>query len=640
MPAKYEQPIESRGVPQLSEAESALVYDEMLRNGRIIQVASGGVRVFDKSGIFIRKEVLKAKRTFARIDITPGLERMVDHLMENDELKVSKVRAELYRSVYKPIKRTLDELVHDSRIFFGDSATLVQVRSDVQKVVQRLDLLTLGMLNDILTHSALEFRHHIEAGVYSGLAGSVVFGDYKRKLTDKKVVEDLIMLGIIHGLGPNLKKSTSFKELCRTSKSFYDVEKVLDEVNANPDEPTNMLSEILAVSVKYIHALDETEDRDPLDGLVAIMSACTERHAIGVGALARKYAINEYMINYLMRDEAFHERLRRSEDLFELAVRKRMERDPSPATLKLGEMFVRQLRFKRTIKLGSDMMHRLDDFIGVLLPVKAAADSFLERIAEIDRPEYVRLTHLTRTMSEAIDATLEFHEQHADPANWPDLANVPGAAYLIAYKRRPEIEYQVQHTVRVIQRCRAEAAELFGSNAEAVFRSAFDELDQQMATVDRFRATMLPQPVDVTRVLRAVGRLFSGVEGLRIAVETPRTPAVATIDPLGLDGVLCELLEAIAHPVGSGADRAGDEAGALPEVSISVRPGERGCFARIAGSCDAFPTDAASLQERLEKVAPGAVLRVNAEEGSGTTFSIEFPVDEQEQAVASVLAHA
>jgi len=123
-------------VPQLTQTESALIYDEMLRNGRIIQVASGGVRVFDRSSIFIRSEVLKAKRTFPRIDITPGLEHMVEHLMEDDELKVTKVRGELYRSVYKPIKRSLDELLHDSRIFFGDSTTLVQVRNDVQKVAR------------------------------------------------------------------------------------------------------------------------------------------------------------------------------------------------------------------------------------------------------------------------------------------------------------------------------------------------------------------------------------------------------------------------------------------------------------------------------------------------------------------------
>jgi len=626
-------------VPQLTQTESALIYDEMLRNGRIIQVASGGVRVFDRSSIFIRSEVLKAKRTFPRIDITPGLEHMVEHLMEDDELKVTKVRGELYRSVYKPIKRSLDELLHDSRIFFGDSTTLVQVRNDVQKVVQRLDLLTLGMLNDILTHSELEFRRHVEAGVYSGLAGSVVFGDYKRKLSDKKVVEDLIMLGIIYGLGPDLKKSTSFKELSRTSKSLYDVEKVLDELSANPDEPTNMLTEILAVSLKYIRALDETENRDPLDGLVAIMSACTERHAIGVGALAQKYAVNEYMINYLVRDEAFHERLHRNEDLFELAVRKRMESDPSPATVKLGEMFVRQLRFKRTIKLGSDMMHRLDDFIGVLLPVKAAAAGFLDRIAEIDRPEYVQLTRLTRNVVDAIEATLEFHEQQADPANWPELENVPGAAYLVAYKRQPEMEYQMQHTVRVVQRCRAQAAELFGSNAEAMFRSAFDELEQQMMTIDRFRATMLPQAVDVTRVLRAVGRLFSAVEGLRVAVEMPRAPAVATIDPLGLDEVLYELLEAIARPVGPGVDRSGDEAGPLPELAITLEPGEHGSVAQITGSCDTLPADTASLQQRFERVAPGAVLRVNVEQGSGTTFSLEFPVVEQERGVASVLTH-
>ncbi len=631
------QPSTEAGVPQLTEAESSLIYEEMLRSVRIIQVASGGVRVFDSSGVFIRDEVLKAKLIFPRIDLTPGLERMLDRLMEKDEYQVSKVRNELYRSLYKPIKRSLDELVHDSRIFFADSSTLEQVRTDLSKVIERMDLLTLGMLNDILSQSELEFRRHIEAGVYSGLAGSVIFGDYKRKLTEKKVVEDLILMGIVHGLGPGLEKSKSFQELCRTSKSFYDVEKILEEVRTRPDKPTNVLNEILAVSLDYIKALDQDEDRDPLNALVALMASSSEWYAIGVGALAQKYAINEYMINYLVRDEAFHTKLRESEDRFARTIRERMERDVAPAMRKLGEIFLRQLRFKGTIRLGSDTMHYLDEFVGALLPVKSAASGFLERIAEIEHPDYVRLKALTENVIETIELCLEFHQQHTDPANWPELDGVPGAAYLIAYRKRPEIEYHAQHVVRAIERCHERAARLFASNEENVFRNAFGEFKQQMAAVSRFRAPMPHQPFDITRVLLSASWRFKQEHALRLAVGVPDEPVMVVVDPIGLEEVVQGLLEQIADGSGRSAGTSEESEGlSIPQRSLSIvaSVSEHRCLVEIKDSSGWLPDDVPGMQEQFDVVSPGASCRVNVAEGSGTTVLLAFPLARPAEAAA------
>jgi hypothetical protein len=70
---------------QLTQTESAVIYDEMLATGRIIQVTSNGVRVFDKSGVFIADEVRKAKNVFPHIDYTPGLEHMVDRIIRGDQ---------------------------------------------------------------------------------------------------------------------------------------------------------------------------------------------------------------------------------------------------------------------------------------------------------------------------------------------------------------------------------------------------------------------------------------------------------------------------------------------------------------------------------------------------------------------------
>jgi hypothetical protein len=616
-------------VPQLSETESSFIYDEMLRTGRIIQVTSGGVRVFDESGLFIREEVLKARVVFPRVDNTPGLQRMLGRLLEKDEYRVEKVRNELYRSLYKPIKRSLDGLVHDSRIFFADSSTLDQVRSDLDKVIQRMDLLTLGMLNDLLKQSELEFRRHIEAGVYSGLAGSVVFGDYKRKLTDKKVVEDLMMMGIVHGLGPELEKSKSFQELCRTSKSFYDVEKVLKEVRAHPEEPTNVLSEILATSIKYIEALDQDEDRDPLNALAALMATIGEHHVIALGALAQKYAISEYVINYLVRDGAFRTKLCESETRFETVLRARMKHEGTPATSKLGEMFLRQLRYKATVRLGSDVMHHLDEFVGALLPVKLAASVLLDELAGNEHADCVQVRRLTESVLATIEACLELHRQHTDPASWPELENVPGGAYLIAYRKRPEIEYQIQRVVRVIERGRERAGQLLESAQETVLRESLDELEKQVAAVSRFRTPTTPQPFDVVRVLESASQPFRQDAAFQFAVSFPDEPVMVLTDALGLEQAVQELLGAIAETIRAGAGESDKAAGAgrsQHSVSLVATRTEHFCLVEIHGSSGRLPNDVQGVQKRLEEASPGAGFRVSVEEGRGATFLLEFPL--------------
>ena len=616
MGAVSEGPVESHvgeKAPQLTEVESSLIYDEMLRSGRIIQVTSDGVCVFDRDGVFIREEVLKAKFVFPRIDATTGLERMLDRNMEKDEYKVEKVGGEIYRSVYKPVKRTLDRLAVDSRNFFAESAGLDQVRTDLDNVIERMDLLTLGMLNDILTQSELEFRRHIEAGVYCGLAGSVIFGDHKCKLSDRKVVEDLILLGIVHGLGPGLEQSKSFQELCRTSKSFCDVRKVLEEVHTTPDEPTNILSEILATSLSYIKALDQDEERDTLNALVTLQGSGREAHAIAIGALVHKYAIGDYMLGYLLRDEEFRRRLSESEDRFQASLRARTEKERIPATRKLGEMFLQGLRFKRTIKLGSDAMHDLDEFVGTLLPVKSAASDFLERAAGDEGGELARLKGVTETAVEAVEACLQLLERHADPGNWFGLERLSGAAYLLAHRMRSEIGYNVQRAIRAVERCRDRATELAGSAEAEAFREALAEFDRQMAATDRFGAPMEHQPFDITRALRSVGRVVKKERDSGCTVGVPEGPVMVVIDPIGVEDLVQKVLETIA---GEGC------------LSIVAGVTEDRCFIEIRDSSDRPPTDLPGLGEELEAAAPGARFSVTTDKGPGATFLLEFPLAE------------
>jgi len=613
MGAVSEEPVKrhvSEKAPQLTEAESALIYDEMLRSGRIIQVTSNGVRVFDKGGVFIREEVLKAKFVFPRIDATTGLERMLDRYMEKDEYTVEKVREEIYQSVYKPVKSNLDRLAVDSRDFFAESSGLDQVRSDLDNVIERMDVLTLGMLNDILTHSQLEFRHHVEAGVYCGLAGSVIFGDYKRKLSDRKVVEDLILLGIVHGLGPDLEQGKSFQELCRTSKSSYDVRKVLEEVHTTPDQPTNILSEILATSLSYIEALDQDEERDTFNALVTLLGSGPETHAIAIGALVHKYAIGDYMLGYLVRDEAFRRRLSESEDRFEASLRARMERETIPATRKLGEMFLQELRFKRTMKLGSDARHDLDEFVGTLLPVKSAASEFLERAAGDEAGELAPLKPVTEAALEAVEACVQLLERHADPANWPGLESLSGAAYLLAHRMRADIGYHVQRAIRALERCRDRAGDLVEPAEAAAFREALDEFDRQTAA-DRFRTPTGHQPFDITRVLSSVGRVIEKERDSGCTLDVPDELVTVVIDPIGVEDLLRKLLETIAH-------------NQRPSIVARVT-GDR-CVVEIHAPSDGPRNDLPALAQELAAVAPGARLSVTADKRPGTTFHLEFPL--------------
>jgi hypothetical protein len=622
---------------QLTEAESALIYDEMLQSGRIIQVTSNGVRVFDRSGVFIRDEVVKAKLVFPRIDYTPPLERMLDRFMEKDEAIVEKVRVELYSSVYRPIKKSLDHLVHDPRIFFSDSSAFGQVRAELGKVIDRMDLLTLGLLNDILAKSELDFRRHIEAGAYSGLVGSVIFGDYRRKISDKKVVEDLVLMGMVLQLGPELERSKSFQELRRTSKRLYDVKTIIEEVRTNPDEPTNILSEILATSLKYVEALDRDPERDPLSALVTLLGSSGEKHAVAVAALVQKYSINDYMINYLRRDEAFRRTLHENEDRFERTLQQRLERETVPAATKLANLFVRQLRLKRTMTVGSDAMHALDEFVGTLLPIKAAAAELLERLAGAESPDAVRLKGATEQMLETVEACVEFHAQHTDPANWPHLENVPGAAYLLAFRKRPEIEYRVQRAVRSIQRCRDQAAGLVGVSRESTLRKASEQFEQHAAAVDRFRATMPPQPFDIALVLQSAGRPFTDGYAFRLLVEAPDEPTTVNIDPIGFEELAYGVLERIADAFQAAAeslvntDGTGSE---LPCVHVATSVDGASCVVEIRGPAGPSADALAGLETQLQAVSPGAALTVICREDSAAAVQFVLPLAELVEADA------
>jgi hypothetical protein len=601
--------------PQLSEAESSLIYEEMLATGRIIQVTSGGVRVFDKSSVFVREEVLKAKTVFPRIDITPKVERMLGRLMEHDELKVKRVRNQIHEALYRPIKVSLNELVYDSRVFLGDSAGLEQVRTDLNNVIDRLDMLTLGMLSDILKEGELEFRRHIEAAAYCGLAGSVIFGDYKRKLTDKRVVQDLIMMGLMFGLGPGVEKSPSFSELCRTSKRFYDVEHVLGEVRTKPDEPTNVLSEILAVALCYIKALDQDEARDALAGLVLLMTSCTPRHAIAVGALAQKYAIDEYILGYLRHDEELRDGLRRGEDHFEQALRARMAQERNSGINKLGELFLRQLRYKATIRRGADTLRRLDEFLGVLLHIGALA---ADASGKLDGPDGAALTGQLKTVSQVVEACAAFHARHHDPSQWPGLDHVPGGAYLAAYRWGVEIEYQIQNAIRTLERCHERAGPLVAALADPGLQRTLARIEEHMQMVQSFRMPIGQHAINVAHVLDLADVAFMSEPRLALVTRNPEQPVNVVVDPDQLDAVLYTLLDQIAE--------ASEDSAPSAPVTLAARVADGLCLVEISDPAGRMPHDAAALETQTKAASPGAALQTDARPGAGSTFRFSLPL--------------
>ncbi|MBN1917548.1 MAG: HAMP domain-containing histidine kinase [Verrucomicrobia bacterium] len=607
-------------VPQFTEAESAVLYDEMLATGRIIQVTSGGVRVFDQSGLFLREEVLKAKLVFPLIDITPKVERLLNHLMEHDDLKIRRVRGEIHEAIYRPIKASLNELVNDSRVFFGDPAGLEQIKTDLHNVIDRLDMLTLGMLNDILKGSELDFRRHIEAGAYCGLAGSVVFGDYKRKLTDKRVVEDLIMIGLMFNLGPDLSKSTSFQELCRTSKSFYDVERVLDEVRTKPDEPTNILSEILAVALRFIKALDADDARDPLRGLTALMGGCTPSHAIAVGALAQKYAIDEYMLGYLRNDEELRDMLRASEDSFQQTLHERMSRENNPAVKKLGDLFQRQLRYKATIRRGADTLRRLDEFLGVLLHVGALAAEALAKLEGTDDAHAKAAASRLKTIAQAVGACSAFHERHHDPSQWPSVNSVPGGAYLVAYRWSEEIGYRIQNTIRTIERCYDRAMPPVKALGDAALDQTLARLDEHMQMVQSFRLPVGRQVLDAVHVVEVVDLAFSGEARLALVTRVPEHPVNIVVDSDRLDAVLYALLDQIAE-----ASTSAEGEPSAP-VTLGARASNGRCLIEIRDPAGRMPHDMTALVAQTEAASPGAGLHIDVKPGAGATFVFDLPL--------------
>ena len=615
------------GVPQLSEAESAVIYDEMLATARIIQVTSGGVRVFDKSGVFLREEVLKARLVFPRIDVTPKVERMLGRLMEQDDAKIKRVRSEIHEALYRPIKASLNELVYNSRVFFGDSTALEHVKTDLNNVVERLDMLTLGMLNDILKGSELEFRRHIEAGAYCGLAGSVIFGDYKRKLTDKRVVEDLIMMGIVFGLGPELAKSQSFVELCRTSKSFYDVERVLDEVRTRPDEPTNVLSEIVVVALRYIQALDGDESRDTLRGLVSLLTSSIPAHAVALGALLQKFAIDEYMLGYLRHDKGLRDTLRTGEDRFEQVLRERMTREQSSAIRKLGDTFLRQLRYRATIRRGADTLHRLDEFLDVVLPVGALAAGVAGKLD--GGADTAALAGQVKTVSQVVDACSAFHERHHDPSQWPGLEHVPGGAYLVAFRWGVEIEYHIQNAVRTLERCYERAGRLVTALGDAGLKQILAQLEQHMEAVRHFRMPIGQHPLNMVHVLDLVDLAFMGETRLALVTQAPEQPINVVVDPDQLDAVLYALLDEIADASGS--------TGGAPSapVTVAARATDGRCLVEIRDPAGRMPHDVRALQAQTEAASPGASLKVNAKPGAAVTFLFDFPLHLPEKPAAA-----
>lgn len=634
-------------VEQFTEAESGEIYDLMIATGKIIQVTSKGVRVFYKITRFSPEEILKARRVFPVIDRTDKLDNLLDRVYgrakSDDDLK-----QEIIETVYRPIKKEIDEILIDTRSFLADNVAMAKVRADLTSVIKSLDGLTLNTLNKVLTDDKSEFRRRIEFAVYSGLIASVIFGDYKIRRSQKKIVEDVILMAILHSVKDYTEEKKIFRNIKKKqATNNYKLDFILQEMLKVGNSQTNIISEILFVAQKYTAALN-ANDNEPIQALTKLESFIQENTAIAVGALFTKYSIKEYRGRFKKMTEELKQPLTMAENKLRGQLARRMSRDTEIIN-KLAQFFLEDIAIKQAFKAGFQRVATLDEFHSVLEGIDSNCLNYIERLKGLEGEAYRELEAQTR---EAVDLIGIISERQSSVMRAAD-PTVPDEEIwtcILAENICREVDFLVGYVSGKLLMFGEECAKIYRMNQKLDLQRNFYAINESLRRLKPYLVEEKECLCDLTRIAAIAARkLKTGLE-LRIIKGIPDGPINAIMEPLKVERMLSTLLENALEAVKARKQAQNEQdpgKGMIHYINLLMKK-ERGiCRIRVQDSGGGIApetydsifvkrqpigpmkkgTGLLQMQDLLDKI-DGASLNVDIRQGVGTTFEISLPVVE------------
>ena len=640
--AAVEKPVE-----QFTEAESGEIYDLMIATGKIIQVTSKGVRVFYKVTRFSPEEILKARKVFPIIDRTDKLDDLLDRLYgrvkSDDDLK-----REIVETVYRPIKKEIDEILIDTRSFLVDSVAMAKVRTDLTSVLKSLDGLTLNTLNKVLTDDKSEFKRRIEFAVYSGLIASVIFGDYKTRRSQKKIVEDVILMAILHSVRDRAEEKEIFRNINKkqTTKE-YDLDFILQEMLNVGKSQTNIISEILFVAKEYVEALN-ANDNEPILALTNLGGSIQQNTAIAVGALFTRYSIKDYRGRFKKMTEELKQLLETTEDKLRVQLARRMSEDTKIIS-KLGRFFLEDIAIKQAFKVGFQRVAALDQFHSVLEGIDSNCLNYIERLKGLEGEAYRELEAQTREAVDLIGIISERQSSVMQAAD-PTVPDEEIWTCILAENICREVDFLVGYVSGKLLMFGEECAKIYRMNQKLDLQRNFYAINESLRRLKPYLVEEKECLCDLARIAAIAARKLKAGPELRIIKGIPDGPINAIVEPLKVERMLSTLLENALEAVEARKQAQNEQdpgKSIVHYINLLMKQEEGICRIRVQDSGGGIApetydnifvkrqpigtmkkgTGLLQMQELLDKI-DGASLNVDVKQGVGTTFEISLPVVE------------
>ncbi len=631
-----------------TEAESREIYDLMISNSRIIQVTAGGVRVFYKTTQFSVKEILRARRVFPRIDRSEKLDFVLDRIYDQPKSDEAR-KEEIVQTIYRPIKKEIDEILVDNRNFLADHGAMVKIRTDLNNVIKNLDGVTLNMLNKVLKEDQSEFKRNIEFAVYSGLIASVIFGDFKTHSSDKKIVEDVILIAITYGTREGETRDRMLANFGKKdAPQHYDLDHILSQVGSVEKSKSNIISEILFVAQKYTDSLDESQN-EPIRALITLQNEVYENTAIATGALFTKNILREYRNQYRNLEEKLREALAIGEDKLRVQLMRRMNKD-SKVIQKLSEFFLEDITIKQMFREGFDRVIQFREFHSALADIRQNCQNYIQRLRELVGEPYRILENIATETVEVIDIA---GNEYSSIVTTSDSSVLDEEIWscISAGNKSGDVDFILRYAAANLQKFGEKCAQIYRVNQKLELSRNFFAINESLRKLKPYAPRENENLYNIGKVVEIASRKAKDRPEIRIIKAIPSDTISVMMDPFKVEQMISTLIEnatdAIENIIEAHKEQ-DPQNSRVHHINIIVKRDDDLCKIKIQDSGGGMDEQTyntifvkretlspskkgASLLSMLEYIdtIEGASVNVDTKKGTGTTFEIILPVADE-----------